>query len=172
MKYLYLFFLFLPFTAFAQKIPDYGYYKIRIILPDSVIDSEVLPVTAEPHKNDSLFYYWYSANAVHITQGSYSGKLLNGVYNAYFNDRSLKSQGQFVKGLKDGIWRSWNSSGMMTALYTWKKGVKDGCYELFDAGGKITASGLYQHGVIIIPDKRPIWKRLNPFHRKKKHEGA
>lgn len=167
MKKLLFLLLLIPSALIAQKLPDYGFYKARIAGPDSMMVAELLPVYSMPRKAPGLLYYWYTANTIHATQGSYSGKLLNGTYNAYYPDKSLKSQGQFRKGLKNGVWRSWNEKGMLKTLYTWKEGIRNGPYQLFDGTGALTASGEYKHGILVTSDKRPLWKRLNIFKKRK-----
>jgi antitoxin component YwqK of YwqJK toxin-antitoxin module len=167
MRKLFFLLLLFPSVAFAQKLPDYGFYKTRIANPDSIVEAEIQPINSLPRKRTELTYYWYSANTIHLTQGSYSGKLLNGAYEAYYPDKSLKSQGQFKKGLKDGIWRSWDNKGNMLELYTWKKGVKNGKYQLFDTSGILKESGSYKQNSLIPPDKRTFWKRLNIFRKRK-----
>lgn len=167
MKILFFLLLVIPSALFAQKLPDYGFNKVRIASPDSIVEAEILPVSVLPSKQVGLLYYWYAANTIHATQGSYSGKLLNGNYNAYYPDKSLKSQGQFKKGLKNGVWRSWDNKETMETLYTWKNGHKDGSYQFFDNTGAIKESGIYRNDVIVQPDKRPLWQRINIFKKKK-----
>jgi len=145
MKYIILIFLcFLCCGAFAQKLPDYGLNKVRITQPDKIIVAEIEPVSSDPAIKPNLLYYWYSANAVHTTQGGFSGKLLNGQYTEYYPDRNLKEQGEFKKGLKDGVWKSWNIDGTIAVTTTWK------------------------HGSEITGKRPPIWKRIHPFRKKQK----
>jgi len=145
MKNIVLFFLcFLCFRAFSQKLPDYGLNKVRIIQSDKIIVAEIDPISSDPSIKPNLAYYWYSANAVHTTQGGFSGKLLNGQYSEYYPDKNLKEQGEFKKGLKDGIWRSWNDDGTIAVMTSWK------------------------HGTEISGKRPPIWKRIHPFRKKAK----
>jgi len=133
------------FTAFAQKMPDEGLYKVRITLPDLTILAEINPVSSSPEPKPGLLYYWYEANAIHSTEGGFSGKLLNGVYTEYYANKNLKEQGDFKKGLKNGPWKSWNPDGALTEVVTWKNGMR--------------VSG----------EKVPLWRRL-PLLRKKNPE--
>jgi antitoxin component YwqK of YwqJK toxin-antitoxin module len=166
-KYFILLFLLFPTALFAQKAANYGINKVHIVDQDKIIQAELLPDSSQPAKKVTLFYYWYSSNHIYETQGSYSGQLLNGTYNEYFIDRSLKVQGQFKNGLKDGIWRRWDDKGIMTELYTWKKGVKDGSYMLFDEKGNIREAGKYKQGVFVKPDSISFWKRVKQTVKKK-----
>src|SRR5882757_6884108 len=88
-------------NAFAQKLPDMGLYKIRIIESDKNITAEIKPVKSEPSLEPDRFYNWYSSNQIKQTQGGYSGKLLNGQYNEFYLNKSLKTQGNFDRGLKN-----------------------------------------------------------------------
>ena len=168
MKILLYFIVLFPLLATAQDIPASGFDKIRIADQDKIIQAELLPVSSPPAKKVQLLYYWSSSNMIHSTQGSYSGRLLNGLYNEYYLNKSLKVQGVFKKGLKDGIWRNWNESGNLTELYTWDKGVKSGKFELFDAQGKQLQVGEYANNEIVKKDSSSFWKKLNIFKKKKK----
>src|ERR1700744_5503516 len=105
MKRFLLLFSFWPLLCQAQKIPDFGFDKVRIADGDKIIQAEILPVTHIPVLEDDRFYFWYSANTIHSTQGGFSGKLLNGSYTEYYPDKSLKQQGIFKAGLMMGKWQ-------------------------------------------------------------------
>lgn len=137
-----LLFLLFAGSVYAQKLPAFGFEKVHITEADKIIQAEVIPVNAEPRIKPGLFYYWYSANAIHATQGGYSGQLLNGVYTEYYLNKNLKEQGNFKKGLKDGSWRSWNEDGSVNKVSFWKNGVP--------VQGK----------------PETFWERLNPFKGK------
>jgi antitoxin component YwqK of YwqJK toxin-antitoxin module len=141
-----IFFCFISLTALAQKMPDEGYYKARITLPDMTILAEIDPIATNPTAKANLFYYWYEANAIHSTQGGFSGKLLNGQYNEYYPNKNLKVQGGFKKGLKNGEWKSWNVDGTLTEVTTWKNGVQ------------------------VLGEKVPLWKKLNIFRKRQGQE--
>ena len=132
----------------AQKIPDYGFNKVRIVTNDKVIQAETIPVSTNPDLDNYKTYYWSSSNAIHATQGGFSGKLLNGEYTEYYNNKNIREQGHFNKGLKTGIWKSWNESGTMLQLYTWKDGVLSGEFELFQENGRPRQSGTYKNNLL------------------------
>jgi hypothetical protein len=134
----------LCYMAHAQKLPDFGTDKLRIVLPDKIIVARTEPVASDPSVRPGLFYYWYSAGAIHSTQGGFSGKLLNGEYTEYYPDRNLKEQGHFKKGVKDGVWHSWNEDGTLAATVTWRDGAA------------------------VTVTKIPLWKRLHLFRKKAK----
>jgi len=128
--------------ALAQKIPEEGPNKVRIIESDKSIVADLNPVISLPRVKINLFYYWYAANSIHKTQGGYSGKLLNGLYTEYFANKNLKEQGSFSRGLKHGIWRVWNEEGKLLSETNWKNGIQ-------------------------LPLRKvPIWQRLNFLNKR------
>lgn len=145
MRYIILIVLsFLFIKAHGQQMPDYVLDKIRITEPEQTIVAELLPVSSNIAANANLHYYWYSANAIHETQGGYSGHLLNGLYSVFYLNKNLKEQGHFRKGLKNGIWRNWKEDGSLATTTTWKRGLE-------------------------ITEKRPSFcKRLPLLHKKAK----
>ena len=86
--------------------------------------------------NSKYNYYWYDANQIHMTQGGFSGKLLDGLYAAYYRNKNLEEQGNFKKGLKTGIWKKWRADGSLESTTQWN------------------------HGLLIPGNRPPIWKRI------------
>src|ERR1700728_4802757 len=86
-------------SLYAQKQSDYGFDKVRIVQADKIIQAEIIPVDNEPGAKADRIYYWYDNNNIHLSQGGFSGKLLNGLYESYYLDHNLKEQGIFKKGL-------------------------------------------------------------------------
>lgn len=138
----------LSVSAYAQKLPDMGNIKVRIAEADKTILAELNPVRSHPLLKPNLFYFWYSANAVHATQGGFSGTLLHGLYTEFYLNKNLKEQGVFKKGLKDGIWKDWNEDGTLSQAVTWRRGV------------------------MVNKTAKPFWKKLHLFKRKLKATGA
>jgi len=133
---------FISCSAYAQKMPYMGLSKVRLTEPDKTIVAEISPVNALPKTKPSLFYYWYSANLIHSTQGGFSGTLLNGQYNEYYLNKNLLEQGTFKNGLKDGAWKTWNEDGTLDKAATWKDGV------------------------IVTGNPPSFWRKLNIFKRR------
>lgn len=192
---LILIFMFCVFSAAGQKMPDYGLNKVRITAEDKVIQAELKPVNSDPNVETDRFYYWYSSNIVHATQGGFSGKLLNGKYMEYYLNKNIKEEGVFDKGLKKGVWKNWNDAGILSQFYSWKKGTKDGKFSLFDEHGNLKQSGRYQHnllngkvttyadnepvttvhyknGVVIVNKPSKFWQKFKLFKWIKKHKSA
>jgi len=124
MKYFFAFILFcISGSLFAQNYPDDGLDRVRIADKEKVIQAEIKPINSLPMAKPDRFYYWYSANAIHATQGGFSGDLLNGLYNEYYLNKNLKTQGVFKKGLKEGLWKAWNEDGTLNNITNWKDGL-------------------------------------------------
>lgn len=123
---LLLIFSVIIFSARAQQFPEYGLDKIRINDTAKTIVAEIYPVNGKLKTNPNLFYYWYSTNLIHTTQGGYSGRLLNGQYSEYYLNKNLKQEGVFKKGLRDGAWKKWNEDGTLKEVVNWKDGLIDG----------------------------------------------
>jgi hypothetical protein len=134
--------------AFGQKLPADGVNKIRISLPDKMIVAEIIPLTANPKAIAGLWYWWYNAGTIRSTQGGFAGKLLNGKYQEFYPDKSLREDGSFKKGLKDGCWKTWNNDGTIRESTYWHKGRQ------------------------ISGERTPLLKRLNIFKKKPRNGPA
>ena len=146
-RIIYFLLFFISISASAQQMPDIGTTKIRIAEKEQIVVAEINQVADAPVAKPNLYYYWYYTNGIHSTQGGFSGKLLDGQFNAYYLNKSLKEQGSFKKGLKNGTWKSWNEDGTLKLTSNWKNGVQ------------------------ITTPPVPFWKKL-PFIRKKKKTTA
>jgi len=142
-KILLIGFFLLSISANAQKLPDFGFNKVRLAESDKTILAETAPVNSNPKAKANLFYYWYGANEIHVTQGGFSGKLLNGSYTEFYLNKNLEEQGSFKKGLKNGTWKRWNEDGTLNQVTQWK------------------------NGLILVKEPVLFWKKLNIFKRKK-----
>ncbi|MDB5012334.1 MAG: hypothetical protein JWQ25_536, partial [Daejeonella sp.] len=90
----------------------------------------------------------YSANEVHATQGGFSGKLLDGVYEDFYLTKNLKERGVFSKGIKTGRWMSWSENGSLNETINWRNGEKAGRYAKYDGSGKLTEKGRYRNDLL------------------------
>ena len=133
-------------SAQAQKMPDAGLNKVRISTADKTIVADIDPVLSNPSSKSALFYYWYGSNEIHVTQGGFSGKLLNGQYTEYYPNKNLKEQGQFKKGLKNGLWKAWNGDGLLLSTTKWNNGMQ------------------------LSDEKRTVWRKLNFFKKSIKRD--
>jgi hypothetical protein len=189
MKKILILLLFISTAAAAQKIPDYGFNKVRITDGDKTIQAELKPIKNAPDVETDRLYFWYGSNIIHTTQGGFSGRLLNGDYSEYYLSKNLKEQGLFDEGLKNGIWKSWDDNGNLIQLYTWQKGIKDGKFTLYDSRGVVKQTGeydsglldgpvklfdqngvativLYKNGTVIANKPVSFWQKINFFKKK------
>lgn len=167
MKKTFLLICLFPLFTYAQKIPDFGLHKVHIVSEDKTIQAETLPVNSDPELHNNRFYFWYSANMIHSTQGGFSGRLLNGNYKEFYGNKTLREEGNFREGLKDGIWKSWNENGNLAQQYTWKKGILFGKFILCDENGYIKKSGKYKNGVLMVRDSVSFLRKLEFFRKGK-----
>lgn len=119
---LFILFFTVSLPCLGQNLPDMGLYRVRITDTAVTTVIEIKPVNSSPRAKADRTYYWYEAGIIHATQGGFSGKLLNGSYDQYYRDKSLKEQGTFRKGLKDGTWKNWNRDGSLAAIMKWDNG--------------------------------------------------
>lgn len=179
------------FAAHAQKLPDMGLYKIHVNEADKNILAEINPVESVPELQTDRFYYWYSSGRIKMTQGGYSGKLLNGQYTEFYFNKNLKEQGEFRKGLKNGLWKNWAENGKLIQAINWTNGIRSGGFEIYDEKGNLKQKGNYSHDVLDGPqvsyygpdsvqvvrykDGKPVpktkksgfWHKLNIFRKNK-----
>jgi hypothetical protein len=150
MKKIFCFLLLLSVVcipAFAQRMPSLSLNKVRISGPDKTIVFEINPA-GEPAIERDRTYYWYSANQIHTTQGGFSGHLLNGGYQEFYLDKSLKEQGTYKKGTRSGEWKTWNTNGSLGQVITWKNGVMQGSYGKYNDQGVLLQSGKYKNNLL------------------------
>lgn len=172
--------------AYGQRLPDFGVNRVRVTEADRTMLIETNPINGKVKITSEKIYYWYSANAVHSTQGGFSGKPLNGFYKEFFITKNLKMEGAFKNGLKTGIWKSWTEEGKLIDWVTWKDGLKNGEFRLYDEKNKVKLIGKYRNdryeGTVrsfdkdsthvenysngkIVRKKRSFLKRMNIFNR-------
>ena len=112
---------------------------------DTLIRANIL--TGEPEYKPSPYkrYFWYSKGIINSNIGGYGGKLLNGEYLAFINNKLIE-KGDFSKGLKSGIWQTWYLSGSYQKTINWKDGVLSGKYLNVAENGNIESVGFYKKG--------------------------
>ena len=92
-------------------------------------------------------YHHFTKNQIHLTQGGFTGYLLDGKYEVLNEKNKLVIQGCIKDGLKHGIWKYWNSDGQLGKTETWKNGKLNGTFQEFD-NGQLSRTGKYKNGVL------------------------
>lgn len=151
-RYIQLMLIFLPAIC-TVKVKAQSYsdefltHRVTTNFADHTVVAYVKPVDNVSILNDRT-YYWFSGNHINSTQGGYSGKLLNGEYQDFYNNKNLKESGAFSKGLKNGIWKTWSENGILNNLFTFRNGRKNGVYAKYDQTGKVLEKGSYKNDLL------------------------
>lgn len=149
MKNLLLFLVaaFCTLTSLAQDkmMPSQWAY---INFDDYTVKAEVLPAKTKVKVDPACTYAWYAFNKIMVTKGSYDGKLLHGVYKAFYLNNNLKEQGRYSKGLKSAKWIAWYDNGIVKETCYWKNGYKNGTNEFYNADGHIVKSMEYKDDLL------------------------
>lgn len=95
---------------------------------------------------DTLYYFWFKSQALHVSQGFASGNLLEGPFTEYYISGQLKSRGQFEEGLQTGEWKNWYESGQLQSIVNYENGLPHGNFFRYSVEGKIIESGSYRDG--------------------------
>jgi hypothetical protein len=117
-------------------------HKITIHYTDHLVIATVNPVDVVSLESNYI-YHWFSGNQINTTQGAYSGKLLNGLYEDFYLNKNLRESGNFLNGLKTSNWKSWTDNGILKDEYTYKQGAKSGPYTKYDLKGLVAEKGYY-----------------------------
>lgn len=141
--YIFTFIIFLfPVITFAQRIPDLDLTsRVVVNKTDETIYTHVNSDKPNFTPKISNTYFWFSAGQIKSTQGGYSGKLLDGGYESFYPDKTLKEKGAFKNGLKDGEWRKWYPSGNLKEIKYWNKGKDEEKFIILDEQGRKLKEG-------------------------------
>jgi len=144
-KYFFLF-LFIVVHGTAQVKRSYPVY---INYSDYTVKASVLNTANNIYPHESLTYFWYSANKIYDTQGSYDGKVLNGPYSSFFLSGNLKEQGYFKKGLKNGKWITWYENGKIKDIKIWNRGTQVSTQKTYNDSSELILKQLYYNGRLV-----------------------
>lgn len=125
--------------------------------------------TTRLHK-DTVQYFWFKSQAIHVTQGGSDGKLLNGPFSKFYHSGQLAEKGVFKLGLKQGEWRSWYESGKLKSVYFYRSGMAKGRYFLYNDNGELIESGKIKNGVRKVDQAENLIKKEKPDHKKPKKD--
>jgi len=165
---LILFFIFIiPIFALAQKIEIPKEPTTREVVlnqSDTIYRVQIFIENPKVKINKSKFYSWFYKETLLHTEGSWSGKLLQGKYEVYYPNNNLFIQGKYKKGWKVGIWKKWYPDGTLMEQKSWKKGLVHGNFTQHTPKGNLSMRGKYlkgqMHGFIYIYDEEGNEKKL------------
>ncbi|MEH3112259.1 toxin-antitoxin system YwqK family antitoxin [Pedobacter terrae] len=106
------------------------------------------PETGLGNMKSDRSYAWFSGNQIRYTQGGYSGKLLDGIYNEFYDTKGLKTQGLYEMGLKTGKWKNWGEDGKLDSIVNYSSGKANGRFEKYDQDGILLERGKYCDGLL------------------------
>jgi antitoxin component YwqK of YwqJK toxin-antitoxin module len=147
-NYVSLLMLFSVLSCCGQK-PLKDFYLTRSLKQDglsykfTVLDSDKKGIWKYQKEK---FYFWYKAQHVLSTQGSSSGVVLNGEFEAFYQSKQLASKGEFNKGLKQGQWLYWRKDGTLEKSERWSAGTQMGTQKFYDTSGQENESIVLRHG--------------------------
>ena len=98
----------------------------RVNKGDTVYVFQILLEPSSRSCQDKLFYYWFADTCIRKNQGTWKGKLLDGLFQVFLREGKLIKEGLFHEGLKQGTWRDWDNDGKMIKSESWKDGVLHG----------------------------------------------
>lgn len=145
---------FIVFTLFsmgcgtAEKLPSVkATNRVALLKKDTLYQFYAEQPPAKKFKvRPDRFYHWYTQDTILSTQGSFSGRLLNRTFKAFYPNHNVYQEGLFQYGLKEGLWRVWYPAGGLKSEYSWKKGALHGDFIEYDEAGKKKVKGRYREG--------------------------
>ncbi len=120
-------------------------YKLTTNVGDTLISFHILMLDGDMRIRNNATYTWFLKKQIYETQGDYSGQLLHGDYEAFYQDR-LIAKGVFMNGLKHGTWKLWSNSGRLKEIAEYKNGVREGSFAYYDPPGTIREEGEMDEG--------------------------
>jgi antitoxin component YwqK of YwqJK toxin-antitoxin module len=139
--------IFLLQNSEAQSLyKDITTNKVTLVQKEQVLVFFYSEKSKITKKFNDRSYHWYSGGQLNHNYGGYSGKLLDGSFNAFYLNKNLKETGVFRNGLKNGEWKNWYVNGQLMDVTKWKKGKKNGNFYEFNESGEIKRIGRYKDG--------------------------
>jgi antitoxin component YwqK of YwqJK toxin-antitoxin module len=109
--------------SFGQKVRTHQ--KTREVIlnsGDSIFVANILLDEAKVETDLKKTYYWYIRGKICHNTGDFSGKLLDGRFQVFVQDKLILS-GTYEKGIKTGRWISWKNDGSINNITMFKNGI-------------------------------------------------
>ncbi len=134
----------LSLKAQKQEIPVYR--EVIVVTKEQMLKFQIKVLKQTISAKSDLTYFWYSADKVHSSEGSYDGYLLDGYYKEFNPSGALIAQGTFEKGVKTGEWKSFYDNGVLKESSKYKDGKLNGEQKVYNEKGELIASYVYSGG--------------------------
>lgn len=128
----------------AQSPSRMKQFNITVNFENYTVKTQVLGQSKSLSADNERSYLWYSSQKIMETRGGYDGKLIHGIYRAFYLNDQLKERGRIRYGIRQGEWKYWYPDGKLKEVITWKKGVKQGPYALYNDYGQLMARGRFR----------------------------
>lgn len=136
-------------NSYCQKIPKINTHTITVKTDDGYAKANILDHSKKKtNLKEYRMYFWFFNEAIHFSNGGYSGKLLHEKYTEYYNSDNIKEQGIYYYGLKTGYWKKWYTNGILNTVANYKYGIKNGSYREYDEKGNLKLLAKYRKGQI------------------------
>ena len=131
----------LSLKAQKQVVPVYR--EVIVVTKVQTLKFQIKVLKQTISAKSDLTYYWYSADKIHSSEGTYDGYLLDGYYKEFNASGQLTAQGSFDKGVKSGEWKSFHDNGVLKESSKFKDGKLNGEQKIYNDKGELTASYIY-----------------------------
>jgi antitoxin component YwqK of YwqJK toxin-antitoxin module len=151
--FLSLAFCLLRFTSYSQnansnEILNGKLSSITIDSGNGVAKLFILKDAINIKCSKDIYYAWYANNKFNETQGGYHGRLVHGLFKAFYKNTNLQTMGYYNKGIKKGEWKSWYENGNLKEVLTWKNGAKNGTYLLYNEYGQKMVKANFKNNLL------------------------
>lgn len=153
----------------GQEWEPSKFREIKISIKDTIIKAHVLKHAPKRFKlKQQIRYYWFDKMMINSNLGGYHGKLLNGDYTLFVENK-MRIEGGFKLGAMNGLWTEWDLNGIIKKQLNWKNGElkevkyfsrgnrkdstfsyrfnkKHGKFKTYDEGGQLSSKGKFKNG--------------------------
>lgn len=100
-----------------------------------------------PRSSANCDLYWFHKQKLHVSEGSFEGKPLDGTYTSFYIDGQLKEKGKFRCGMRTGEWKRWWPNGRISHRTPYSKGDIEGKQLLFSDDSKLLSKRSFRNGL-------------------------
>jgi hypothetical protein len=124
-------------------------YRVRVFQPDKKILTEIKTYSTPDLTllNGSFQSYWDDGSI--RAQGNYQDGQKHGMWLESEPGRGKSALGLYEGESKEGEWTQLDTNGLIESIYTWKNGKLDGKFLLLDSTGQKINEGLYRSDSLV-----------------------